>query len=61
LLFKLSPKVGEEDNLNGCSILQDMLETKEFYAIASKKANIQTLMEYILDETATNSSRVASA
>ena len=31
LLQKLSSEASEEDNLNGCSILQDMLEIKEFY------------------------------
>jgi hypothetical protein len=61
LLAKLGSQDNEEDNLNGCSILQDMLETKEFYGIASKKQNIQTLIDFILNEEGTNASRVASA
>lgn len=42
LISKLGSGEGttEEDNLNGCSILCDMLETKEFYTLVSKKSNI---------------------
>ena len=46
LIQKLGPQAMEEDNLNACSIIQDMLEIKEFYAILSKKANMQQIIEY---------------
>ncbi|MFS8159853.1 MAG: hypothetical protein ACMG6E_06515 [Candidatus Roizmanbacteria bacterium] len=61
LLLKLSSDSSEEDNLNGCSILQDMLEIKEFYQIVCKKNNVTVLIEYVLNETGTISSRTASA
>lgn len=31
LIEKLAPSEFEEDNLNSCSVLQDLLENKEFY------------------------------
>lgn len=37
LIDKLGPQGTEEDNLNACSIIQDMLEIKEFYQVLSKK------------------------
>mmetsp|Transcript_10344 Transcript_10344/g.10366 ORF Transcript_10344/g.10366 Transcript_10344/m.10366 type:complete len:157 (-) Transcript_10344:1209-1679(-) len=40
LINKLSPENSMEDNLNGCSILQDMLESKEFYKLVSTPENI---------------------
>jgi hypothetical protein len=46
LVQKLGPQATEEDNLNSCSILQDMLEIKEFYSILSKKPNLQQIIEF---------------
>lgn len=40
LIAKLGPDSDEEDNLNGASILSDLLEVKEFYQIMSKKQNV---------------------
>jgi hypothetical protein len=40
LIDHLGPEKDEENNLNGCSIIQDMFETKEFYNILCKKENI---------------------
>jgi hypothetical protein len=61
LLQKLSPEASEEDNLNGCSIMQDMLEVKEFYSIICKRNNVQVLIDYILNEQGSVTSRSASA
>jgi hypothetical protein len=40
LIEKVGPEASDEDNLNGASILADMLELKEFYGIACRKANV---------------------
>ena len=40
LIQKLGSDSSMEDNLNGCSILQDMLESKEFYKLVSTSENI---------------------
>ena len=46
LIDHLGPAKDEENNLNGCSIIQDMFETKEFYNILCKKENIQRIADY---------------
>ena len=55
LVDKLGPKdTTEEDNLNASSILQDALETKEYFSIISQRANILKLLEFAIpnpDET----------
>ena len=40
LIDKVGPSVTEEDNLNGASIIQEMLEIKEFYNTICKRANV---------------------
>jgi hypothetical protein len=46
LIDKVGPAASDEDNLNGCSIIQEMLEVKEFYNIVCRRANVQKLAEY---------------
>ena len=47
LVDKLGPNdTTEEDNLNASSILQDALETKEYFSIVSQRANILKLLEF---------------
>ncbi len=49
LVEKLGPTdTTEEDNLNASSILQDALETKEYYSVVTQKFNILKLLEYAL-------------
>lgn len=49
LVEKLGPEEGEEDNLNSCSIIQDMLEVKEFYNVVCKKPNVEKIVEFALN------------
>ena len=53
LIEKLGPSVTEDDNLNGSSIIQDMLEIKEFYGIVSKRENVTKLVEYAFTPSTT--------
>ncbi len=46
LILKLSPESSWDDNINGSSIVIDMLETKDFYNNVSRKQNIQKLIDY---------------
>ncbi len=46
LIDKVGPSSSEEDNLNGSSIIQEMLEVKDFYNVLSKRNNVQKLAEY---------------
>lgn len=46
LIEKLGPEGNEEDNLNACSIIQDMLEVKEFYNIVCKRPNVEKLATF---------------
>lgn len=46
LIDKVGPNGSEEDNLNGSSIIQEMLEIKDFYNVLSKRQNVQKLAEY---------------
>lgn len=55
LVEKLGPQATEEDNLNGSSILQEMLETKEFYSIICQRRFIQRLIEFAFTDSATPS------
>ena len=48
LVDKLSPECSEEDNLNASSILQDALDTKEFYSVISRKNTLTKLLDYAL-------------
>jgi len=55
ILNTLVDKVGpldtiEEDNLNASSILEDALETKDFYNVISKRNNIAKLIQFSLPE-----------
>jgi hypothetical protein len=54
LIGKLGPEATEEDNLNASSILQDALETKEFYSVVSKRNNVSKMLDYALPEGKTN-------
>jgi hypothetical protein len=45
LVEKLGKTSGEEDNLNGSTILMDMLEMKEFYSQLCKRTPVQRLIE----------------
>jgi hypothetical protein len=45
LVEKLSPEATEEDNLNGSTILTDMLDTKEFYNVVCQRKHIQRLID----------------
>ena len=40
LIDKVGPTTSEEDNLNGASIIQEMLEVKEFYNTLCRRANV---------------------
>jgi hypothetical protein len=42
LISQLGPELGEENNLNGCSIITDLFDSKEqlFYNILCKKENL---------------------
>ncbi len=47
LIDKLGPvDMTEEDNLNASSILQDALDTKEYYSVVSHRSNILKLLEF---------------
>jgi hypothetical protein len=50
LIEKLGPNATEEDNLNSSSIIQDMLEVKEFYNIVCKRPNVEKIVEFIFTE-----------
>jgi len=50
LIEKLSPTASEEDNWNAAGILQDSLETKDFYAVVSKRHNVARLLDFALPE-----------
>ena len=54
LIEKVGPTVTEDDNLNGSSIIQDMLEIKEFYSIVSKRENVLKLAEYSFTPSGTD-------
>lgn len=41
--------------------MQDMLEIKEFYSLICKKNNVTVLIDYILNENGTITSRTSSA
>ena len=46
LIDKLGPDCNEEDNLNASSILQDALDTKEYYGIICKRNNLNKLLDF---------------
>ena len=46
MVEKLGPDSSEEDNLNASSILQDALDTKEYYGIICKRNNISKLLDF---------------
>lgn len=48
LVDKLGPDNTDEDNLNACSILQDALDTKEFYSVVSRRTSLSKLLEFAL-------------
>lgn len=43
---KLGPEASEEDNLNAGGILQDALETKEFYTVVSRRNNVLKMLDF---------------
>ncbi len=45
-MSKLAPTTSEDDNLNGSSIIQDMLEIKEFYQMICKRENLKNILTY---------------
>jgi len=45
LILHLGPEKGEENNLNACTILQDMFEHKEFFNILVKKENLACISD----------------
>lgn len=44
LIAHLGPDKHEENNLNACTILQDMFEHKEYFNILIKRENFQTIV-----------------
>lgn len=49
LVDKLGPEgTSEEDNLNASSILQEALDTKEYYSAISKRHNVIKLLDYAI-------------
>jgi hypothetical protein len=48
LVDKLGPDCSEEDNLNASSILQDALDTKEYYGVICKRNNINKLLDFAI-------------
>ena len=48
LIDKLGPDCNEEDNLNASGILQDALDTKEYYGIVTKRNNLQKLIDFAI-------------
>ena len=48
LVDKLGPDCSEEDNLNASSILQDALDTKDYYHLVSKRNNIHKLLDFAI-------------
>jgi hypothetical protein len=51
LVEKLGPSASEEDNLNASSILQDALETKEFYTVVSRRNNVLKMLDFAIPES----------
>ena len=56
MIEKLGPDSLEEDNLNASSILQDALDTKEFYNIICRRSNVQRMIDFALplDQSSVN-------
>ena len=50
LIDKLGPDCDEEDNLNACTILSDMIEIKDFYNVIIEKENIQKILDIVFDK-----------
>ena len=48
LVDKLGPTCNEEDNLNASSILQDALDTKEYYGIICRRNNLNKLLDFAI-------------
>ena len=46
LIEKLSSNLTEEDNLNGSTIISDMLEVKDFYSVLCKRNIVQKLIDF---------------
>jgi len=46
LIDQLGPDVSDEHNLNGCTIIQDMFEIKEFYNIICKRESLNKIVDY---------------
>lgn len=61
LIEKIGPDGSEDDHLNASSILQDMLETKDFYVVICQKTNINKLLDFaFVQENANTSSQNAA-
>lgn len=45
LIEKLGPEASEEDNLNSCLIIYDLIELKESYQLVSMKMFIQEIFD----------------
>lgn len=48
LIGHLGPDKDEENNLNACTIIQDMFETKEFFNILVKKENFSKIVDFAI-------------
>ena len=62
LIGLLGPDYDDETNLNACTIIGDMFETKEFFNIICHKDNLKTIVDFSTAdlEAATKSSKVSS-
>jgi hypothetical protein len=50
LVDKLGPgeTLSEEDNLNASTILQEAIDTKEYYKALAKRSNVTKLLEFAI-------------
>ena len=42
--------MSEDENLNGCSIIQDLLEIKEYYQRFCQKKHVEKILEFAFSE-----------
>ena len=50
MVDKLGPDCEDEDNLNASTILQDMIEIKDFYNLVCEKANVEKILDMVFDK-----------
>jgi hypothetical protein len=46
LVDRLGPQFTEEDNMNASTILQDLIEKKEFFTLICKKEQMEKIVEF---------------